>query len=58
MMEKEKIEEFKRKANRPNAWDKDVARILRDCGGDVDRAVSLIKKHDEVRAGVKRRIDG
>lgn len=38
----EKINEFKKRANRPNAWDLDVKKLLRDCNWDVDLAVSLI----------------
>lgn len=41
---KEKIEEFKRKADRPHAADMDVEQLLRACGGNVDLAVSLIKR--------------
>lgn len=41
-MDKQKIEEFKRKANRPMASDGDVEKLLTSCGGDVDLAVSLI----------------
>lgn len=41
---KEKIEEFKRKAERPHAADIDVEQLLKACGGDVDLAVSLIKR--------------
>jgi hypothetical protein len=37
-----KIKEFKEKANRPNASDNDVKKLIRACGGDVDKAVSLI----------------
>lgn len=40
---KEKIQEFKKKANRPNAWDNDVEKLLNACGGDLDLAVSLIQ---------------
>ena len=41
---KEKIEEFKVKSDRPFAADHDVEQLLRACGGDVDLAVSLIKR--------------
>lgn len=41
-----KIKEFKEKANRPDASDNDVKKLIRACGGDVDKAVSLI--NDEV----------
>ena len=37
-----KIKEFKEKANRPDASDNDVKKLIRACGGDVDKAVSLI----------------
>lgn len=40
----EKIEEFKRKANKPDAIEEDVAKLLDACGGDVDMAVSLIER--------------
>jgi hypothetical protein len=39
-----KIEEFKRKANRPNASDEDVKKLLKACGGDVNLAVSLMNE--------------
>lgn len=41
---KSMINEFKRKANRPHAYEKDVERLLKSCGYDVDLAVSLILK--------------
>jgi hypothetical protein len=37
-----KIKEFKEKANLPDASDNDVKKLIRKCGGDVDKAVSLI----------------
>lgn len=37
-----KIKEFKEKANRPDASDNDVKKLIRACGGDVDKAVALI----------------
>lgn len=37
-----KIKEFKEKANRPDASDNDAKKLIRACGGDVDKAVSLI----------------
>ena len=41
---KEKIEDFKIKAERPHALDTDVEKLLRACGGNVELAVSLIKQ--------------
>lgn len=43
----DKIKEFKRRANRPNAADEDVKRLLNACGGDVDLAVSMMTYDEE-----------
>lgn len=41
---KKKIEEFKRKANRPYAWNSDVEKLLNACGGSVELAVETINR--------------
>lgn len=48
---KNKIEEFKTRTGKLDAWDFDVERLLKACNGDINAAASLfdedINNHDE-----------
>ena len=45
---KEMINEFKEKANRPNALDSDVEKLLKAFCGDIDKAAESIRNKDRV----------